>query len=137
MLSLLDQDINESQFIRLFSELPPRCVVLLEDIDVAGVSSNNRNAPPPCDATSKLDLNKLQSGLATSVQNPKTPVSISGLLNAVDGVSVHECRVLIMTTNAPQLLDRALIRPGRVDMHIKFELPSREELRGLFFEHVQ
>jgi chaperone BCS1 len=37
-----------------------------------------------------------------------------------------------MTTNNPQDLDRALIRPGRVDLHIRFELPSHEELRSLF-----
>jgi chaperone BCS1 len=37
-----------------------------------------------------------------------------------------------MTTNSPQRLDRALIRPGRVDIHIRFELPSQEELRDLF-----
>jgi chaperone BCS1 len=37
-----------------------------------------------------------------------------------------------MTTNAPQQLDRALIRPGRVDIHVRFELPSQEELQDLF-----
>lgn len=36
-----------------------------------------------------------------------------------------------MTTNMPQQLDRALIRPGHVDLH-RSELPSREELKHLF-----
>ena len=37
-----------------------------------------------------------------------------------------------MTTNAPDALDKALTRPGRVDMHIHFELPSRAEIIELF-----
>ena len=37
-----------------------------------------------------------------------------------------------MTTNVPDSLDKALTRPGRVDMHINFELPTRAELKELF-----
>lgn len=60
------------------------------------------------------------------------PVSLSGLLNAIDGVTSHEGRILIMMTNVPESLDRALIRPGRVDLHVRFTLPRREEFRELF-----
>lgn len=59
-------------------------------------------------------------------------ISLSALFNAIDGVSSHEGHILIMTTNLPQNLDRALVRPGRVDMHFQFDLPSYEELRSLF-----
>jgi chaperone BCS1 len=119
VLSLLDPTMTESHFTRLFSEVPTRCVVLLEDVDAAG-------------------LNRSDSGLCQDYVSgpvskaPNTSVSLSGLLNAIDGVSSHEGRILIMTTNAPQQLDRALIRPGRVDIHVRFDLPSREELRDLF-----
>lgn len=59
-------------------------------------------------------------------------ISLSGLLNAIDGVSSTEGRILIMTTNNPEELDKALIRPGRVDMHVVFELPAKVEMRELF-----
>ena len=59
-------------------------------------------------------------------------ISLSALLNAIDGVASQEGRVLIMTTNAPETLDDALVRPGRIDMHVHFDLPSWVEIRELF-----
>ncbi|OJJ31666.1 hypothetical protein ASPWEDRAFT_45633 [Aspergillus wentii DTO 134E9] len=120
VLSLLDPTITESHFIRLFSEVPTRCVVLLEDIDAAGL---NRGSLSSKESKSADGQNTTTNG---------NTVSLSGLLNAIDGVSSQEGRILIMTTNAPQDLDKALIRPGRVDMHVQFDLPSHEELHSLF-----
>ena len=59
-------------------------------------------------------------------------ITMSGLLNAIDGVASQEGRVLIMTTNYPEKLDDALIRPGRVDMKIEFTLASKQQIRELF-----
>ncbi len=42
-------------------------------------------------------------------------LTLSGLLNAIDGVTSTEGRILFMTTNYEERLDPALIRPGRVD----------------------
>jgi chaperone BCS1 len=39
---------------------------------------------------------------------------------------------LIMTTNYPEKLDSALIRPGRVDLQIKFTLATREQISEIF-----
>ncbi|RPA89760.1 hypothetical protein L873DRAFT_1720560 [Choiromyces venosus 120613-1] len=61
-----------------------------------------------------------------------TRVSLSGLLNVIDGVASPEGRVLILTTNHPEKLDAALIRPGRVDMKIEFKLAGEEAIAGLF-----
>jgi chaperone BCS1 len=54
-------------------------------------------------------------------------------LNAIDGVASHEGRVLVMTTNHPEKLDIALIRPGRVDMKIEFGLATRHQMEEIFF----
>ncbi len=43
-------------------------------------------------------------------------MTFSGVLNALDGVTSGEERILFMTTNHIERLDPALIRPGRVDM---------------------
>jgi len=59
-------------------------------------------------------------------------ITLSGLLNAIDGVASHEGRILVMTTNHPERLDPALIRPGRVDMQIGFKLAARQQIRELF-----
>ena len=45
--------------------------------------------------------------------------SFSGLLNAIDGVAAQEGRALVMTTNHPERLDPALVRPGRADLHLE------------------
>lgn len=124
VLSLGDPTMTESQFLRLFAEVPSQCVVLLEDIDVAGVTVARTHLP--------VETSRRATGTRGPPPAGPSGISLSVLLNAIDGVSSHEGRILIMTTNAPHVLDRALIRPGRVDLHIPFELPSREELRGLF-----
>ena len=43
-------------------------------------------------------------------------LTFSGLLNAIDGVTSTEGRIVFMTTNYVDRLDPALIRPGRVDL---------------------
>ena len=42
-------------------------------------------------------------------------LDLSGLLNVLDGVVDTPNRILVMTTNHPEKLDPALIRPGRID----------------------
>jgi chaperone BCS1 len=114
--------------VRLFSSVPSRCIVLLEDIDAAGLKRAD-----------ELKLKKLAGEeIAEEKQQlgrPKKPtisISLSGLLNAIDGVASSEGRILVMTTNKPKELDQALIRPGRLDVHISFTLPQRVEIVEMF-----
>jgi chaperone BCS1 len=60
-------------------------------------------------------------------------VSLSTLLNVLDGLASSEGRVLIMTTNHIERLDPALIRPGRVDMKVEFHLAKEDMISQLFF----
>ncbi|KAF2401783.1 hypothetical protein EJ06DRAFT_528941 [Trichodelitschia bisporula] len=112
-LSLLDQFVTEELFVRLFSTVPSRCIVLLEDIDSAGLKREKPNKR-------RKDYQGQQR------------ITLSGLLNAIDGVSSSEGRILVMTTNHPEALDPALIRPGRIDMHVAFALPHRPEMEEMF-----
>ena len=138
VLSLLDPLLTEGQLMRLFSEIPNRCIVLLEDVDVAGLGkrSNTSGQPqrsPGVSSEAQRALNSPTGGFGGEPKSAAgTNVSLSALLNAIDGVASSEGRVLIMTTNSPESLDRALVRPGRVDMHVAFELPAREEIEALF-----
>lgn len=144
VLSLLDPNMNESALMRLMSEVPSRCIVLLEDIDAAGLSRPASEPKPRLGRGGKADKSADPNALSVvqgtdqgaqnggSIATAATSVSLSGLLNAIDGVSSQEGRILIMTTNSPESLDKALIRPGRVDMHIAFELPSRVGMQELF-----
>jgi SpoVK/Ycf46/Vps4 family AAA+-type ATPase len=52
-------------------------------------------------------------------------------LNLLDGTLEANGRILIITTNFPERIDRALIRPGRVDMIIKFKNCNRKILQEM------
>ncbi|KAH8695736.1 mitochondrial chaperone bcs1 [Phaeosphaeriaceae sp. PMI808] len=113
--------LNDSKIKTLFAELPRRCVLLLEDVDA--VSSKRSDA----------SMNPGPNGSHPSPPEPaKATVSLSTLLNVLDGVGSSEGRILIMTTNHIERLDDALIRPGRADMKIEFQLADEDMVTQLF-----
>lgn len=57
---------------------------------------------------------------------------MSGLLGALDGLGSVDGRILFTTTNYYSRLDPALTRPGRLDIHIRFDLTTREQVERLF-----
>jgi chaperone BCS1 len=59
-------------------------------------------------------------------------VSLPALLNVMDGAASREGRMIIMTTNHVEKLDKALIRPGRVDKTVKFDLADASMTASLF-----
>jgi len=59
-------------------------------------------------------------------------LSLSGLLNALDGVAASEGRLLFATTNHLERLDPALSRPGRMDVWVEFKNASRWQAEALF-----
>ncbi|KAJ4331087.1 hypothetical protein N0V87_009455 [Didymella glomerata] len=128
-ISLSEVGLTEADLNKLFTELPRRCIVLLEDIDSAGLRRDNEPLPEPA-------LPTVSDTKAPPVSEPSGPrkslISLAGLLNVIDGVASHEGRVLIMTTNHPENLDEALTRPGRVDVRIPFTLATRTQIKDIF-----
>ncbi len=53
-------------------------------------------------------------------------INLGFLLNLLDGVLETPGRILVITTNYPERLDKALVRPGRIDVKIQFTWASRE-----------
>ena len=103
--------VNDATLDKRLSKLPPRCIILLEDIDVIEATKNRTD----------------------EIKQPAASgVTLSGLLNALDGVASKEGRVLIMTTNHVDHIDEAVIRPGRVDKMIEFGHANQEMLLELF-----
>ncbi|KAG5958593.1 hypothetical protein E4U57_001230 [Claviceps arundinis] len=119
IVSLSNASATEDNLTTLFYDLPTRCVVLLEDIDSAGLTHTREENPNPSTSpeTTTDDSDKKGSTPSTTSSGR---VSLSGLLNILDGVASQEGRILIMTTNHVEKLDKALIRPGRIDMTIPF-----------------
>lgn len=59
-------------------------------------------------------------------------VSLSGLLNVIDGVGAQEGRIMFATTNKLESLDKALSRVGRMDVCVEFKLANAYQARNLF-----
>lgn len=60
-------------------------------------------------------------------------ITLSGLLNALDGVFNNNGRIMIITTNHPELLDQALTRHGRIDSKYQFNNCSRDQIKDLYY----
>jgi len=48
-------------------------------------------------------------------------LTLGYLLNVLDGVLETPGRIIVMTSNFPERLDRALVRPGRIDVNVRFD----------------
>ncbi|KAH8697638.1 P-loop containing nucleoside triphosphate hydrolase protein [Talaromyces proteolyticus] len=104
---------TDTDLEQMFQEIPPRCVVLLEDIDAVWVDRSN------------VQKNDHEG-------NHVPNCTLSGLLNVLDGVGSQEGRIVIMTTNRPEDLDRALVRPGRVDTKVYLGNINRKSTEEMF-----
>jgi chaperone BCS1 len=94
-------------------------------------SRRARSASPPPPPRKRHRSRKTKTSSDTDNEST-SKISLSGLLNVIDGVATHEGRILIMTTNHPEKLDPALIRAGRVDMQISFTYATASQIKSLF-----
>ena len=99
ILNLSERGLTDDRLNHLLTVIPRRTLVLLEDADAA---FSNRRVQTDADGYRGAN------------------VTFSGLLNALDGVASAEERILFLTTNHAERLDAALVRPGRVDMSVRF-----------------
>jgi chaperone BCS1 len=124
-----------------FNNIPKNSVVLLEDIDSAGISCESR----PIERAGKVGAKRAKKPARANDGNGNAeiggkspeeasppPVTLSGLLNVIDGAGAGQGRLLMMTTNAPKSLDKALYRPGRVDRIILMGYCTKETAEMAF-----
>ena len=62
---------------------------------------------------------------------------VSQLLTELDGLEELEDVVVIATTNRPDLIDKALLRPGRLDRHVHVPVPDEEARKRIFEVHTR
>ena len=95
--------VEEDELVSLVSSVGEKAIILLEDVDCAFEDRAGKQG-----------------------------ISMSTLLNCLDGVNATEGRVIFMTTNHPERLDPALIRPGRIDLHLELPNATEEQIMGMF-----
>ncbi len=111
ILNLSEANLTDDRMNHLMNHIPKRSILLLEDIDAA--------------------FNKREQ---TGEKGFKSFVTFSGLLNALDGVASAEEIITFMTTNHPEKLDPALLRPGRVDFQQEIGSATNYQIEQLFLK---
>lgn len=99
----LAKDVN---LLNLIAEVRPRSILLLEDVDVFHATR---------------DRDDTAQG-----------VSMAGLLNALDGVATPHGLISVLTTNVQDVLDPALLRPGRIDLREHIGMADTDQLIQLW-----
>ncbi|KAF8475170.1 P-loop containing nucleoside triphosphate hydrolase protein [Russula ochroleuca] len=127
IISLSKTGLDDCALNALISSLPEHCIAIMEDIDAAFTHGLTRDR-----TDMKLEDLRHRDAVFSDAVVKDTQITLSGLLNALDGVSAQEGRLLFATTNRYHSLDPALIRPGRMDIHIEFRLASRYQARELY-----
>ncbi len=63
--------------------------------------------------------------------------TLNQILAEMDGFSGHEAVIILAATNRPDVLDPALLRPGRFDRHVTLDLPDLEERVAILKVHTR
>ncbi|KAG7100295.1 hypothetical protein E1B28_002070 [Marasmius oreades] len=128
VVSLSSKGMSDNTLTTLMGHVPTRCILLLEDLDAAftrGISRDAKSTGAPIESTvSTAKDDKKDSDGST--------LSLSGLLNSLDGVAAAEGRLLFATTNHIERLDPALSRPGRMDVWVNFTHATKWQAEGIF-----
>lgn len=93
------------------------CIVFIDEIDAVG-RSRGRNA--------------MYTGA-----NDERESTLNQLLTEMDGFGTNTGVIVLAATNRADILDPALLRPGRFDRHIYLELPNQKERKEIFEVHLR
>lgn len=63
--------------------------------------------------------------------------TLNQILAEMDGFSEHEAVIILAATNRPDVLDPALLRPGRFDRHVILDLPDRKDREAILKVHTR
>ena len=103
----------------LFKEARKRipCIIYIDEIDAVG--------------------RKRSSGSGMGNGTSEGEQTLNQLLVEMDGMGSKAGVILLASTNRADILDKALLRPGRFDRHIMMNLPTLDERKEIFEHHLK
>jgi chaperone BCS1 len=107
-----------------------------KDNDEEDDSDNEEYSSATNNNLNKNIINLIKNNKKTSFKH-SDKLNLSCLLNIIDGIIETPGRIIIMTTNYPEKLDKALLREGRIDLNIELKLFNKtmiKQLLLLFYE---
>ena len=125
ILNISDPKLTDSDLACMARNIRSGSLLLLEDIDAAVPSRVNVESEGK--RQRKSATNSSTSG-PDNKESKKEGISLSGLLNMLDGVLTPDGIMVVMTTNRLQVLDPALVRPGRVDRKVEFGFATKGQI---------
>lgn len=103
-------DFTDRSLMNAVNLVPANSVLLFEDIDCA---KSGKAREPTNSSASHGTQTQTEKGTAAA-----NGVTLSGLLNVLDGFYAPANVLFVMTTNHIEVLDEALLRPGRIDYRL-------------------
>ena len=91
------------------------CIIFIDEIDAIGKSRSKGN---------------FGGG------NDERESTLNQILTEMDGFNTSEQVVVLAGTNRPDVLDKALMRPGRFDRHIAIDRPTMQGRKEIFLVHL-
>ena len=125
VMSLAQPGLTDDHLAISMINVPEKSLILFEDIDCLFYDRAQQN-------TTAAEI-KQKGGVSSVRENQHNYMSFSGFLNALDGVHAGEERIIFMTTNYVKQLDKALIRPGRIDMMQYFGYATKHQIEQMFY----
>ena len=101
----VNKDFDNSTILSAFKNMRENAFLLIEDIDCLFEKREHKD-----------------NGLIT----------FSSFLNVLDGVLYKHGLICFITTNHPEVLDKAILRSGRMDLIFKIDYPSKNDIKRLF-----
>jgi SpoVK/Ycf46/Vps4 family AAA+-type ATPase len=127
-LSYIDSD---SELFQAFANVPANSIVVFEDVDTMSTSLHRRNAAAA--SQSPQEINNHAVGSEESANAAVTrKFNLSTFLSVLDGHTLEDGIIFIMTTNHQERLDPAIIRPGRMDIHLDLRYATYYQMRRIY-----
>jgi hypothetical protein len=101
---------RDGDLLRVAARIGPRSMLLLEDVDVFHAATR---------------------------RDDDADVTLSGLLNALDGIATPHGLLTVLTTNTPGALDQAVVRPGRIDLTEHFGYAGADQVSRLVARYYE
>lgn len=114
-------------------------IIVLEDIDcMTNIVKKRKDSDVSDESCNEEDV-KISSSksikistFAKKFSNLEKTITLSDILNLIDGIVSTPGRIIIMSSNHYNSLDPALVRPGRIDFHIEMGNASHKTVRDIY-----